>query len=245
MNQGINPWPDTCREFSEQRAFKEILKDDCFKNFYIINRSLIRTPIICLKDTKIPKGINARNTITTSQAFLRLKEVPCKLNEATIIAHELQHIILHEEGFPKVGFKEPMYENLTSALSSMLEDPIVNMRIKKYGFNLREMYDNEENESINILKRLEAPTHHVERSRWIFNYVGLVLEWMVAYEDSQIETCNVSQLFQEKFPEIAQSGNKLIETIVTNEHNTPEQIKTLYLQLISEFDLNNKAFLTG
>ena len=84
------------------------------------------------QDSSLPKGIDCQKTTYLSgKRVILLRRVPAILEDAVSIAHELQHFILEDKGFPSVGYTkqyERQYRNLASALNSMIYDPLVDIQ---------------------------------------------------------------------------------------------------------------------
>jgi len=136
------------------------------------------------------------------------------------IAHELQHLILYMDGFIATGVMDRRFESVYSSLNSMLHDPIVNSRLRSYGFDLLKDYFEEEKKDIRQLKTKTAlPSENSSRAHWIFNYSGKILEWEVASYQTEENNNKFRRMFDEKFPEISEEGRKLLVLCNINSAN--------------------------
>lgn len=231
------PWPT----FPEEFVIGELLQTSSeFQRFYREEREKIVRRIYWARDLTLPEGIDHRNTRIKSGKqivqVIRLRRVPASVEDAFKIAHELEHSVLDAEGFPTTGFFDPRYESLSSALSSMVADLIVDSRLQKYGFNLRADYEAEVAESIRQLERFTRPSAgRLDRTRWIFNYVGNVLYWELL--DTGEEHCEFQAWFDGKFPHSASRAKKLLARVKRIEYDTPEKQKRLFQEIIRRYKL--------
>jgi len=136
----IIPWPT----FPEDFVISELLKSSPeFSAFYSAERRKITKPLNWVRDLSLPVGIDYRSTrLSNGTQVIRLRRVPAILENAMKIAHELQHLVLDYEGFVNTGAMV-QYETVSSSLNSMIHDPLVNSRLKVYGFDLRQDYETE------------------------------------------------------------------------------------------------------
>jgi hypothetical protein len=187
-------------------------------------------------------GINYRATkLDTGDFVIRLKNIPARIKDAVKIAHELQHCLDDVNGFPHVGFRENKYENLSSAINSMIHDPIVNQNLGGYGFDLSQEYEKELKETLDQLKIIPPePTDRLSRVRWIINYAGHILEREsslnkeVARMDNRFESW-----FDDNYPKIALEGRSLLEMIRGIGFDTPQKQSVLFKRIIQKYALRN------
>jgi hypothetical protein len=63
------------------------------------------------------------------EQIIILKRIPAILEDAMHVAHELEHFVLEAEGFPNTG-ATTRFQAISSALNSMVHDPLVNQRLQ-------------------------------------------------------------------------------------------------------------------
>lgn len=145
----VIPWPT----FPEDIVIGELLRSSKeFLTFYQRERGKIAGTVIWAQDLSLPKGIDYRSTrLPTGAQVIRLRRVPASLEDTMKIAHELQHLVLDTEGFPLTG-APPEFETVSSTLNSMVHDPLVDQRLKAYGFDLWHDYQSELMETFRQLK---------------------------------------------------------------------------------------------
>ena len=219
-----------------------------FRGFYEAERKKIIKPIYWAEDLRLPRGIDFRTTRLKNDdqeiQIIRLRRVPCTIKDSMNIAHELQHIILDIEGFITTGVMDRRFESVSSSLNSMLHDPIVNSRLRNYGFDLLNNYLEEEKESIRQLKTIPAPPYdNLSRSHWIFNYAGKILEWEVGSYQTGKNDNKFRRMFDEKYPDISEEGRKLVALIKEVDYDTPEKQAVLFKKIITMYNLDHIVFL--
>lgn len=241
MNKPLSlPWPT----FPESFVIDELLKSSqVFQEFYRAERNKITQPIYWAKDVSLPEGIDYRfSKLTTGESVIRLRCVPALAQDACKIAHELEHVVIDKEGFPIVRPVTPEKENLSSAISSMIEDLLVNSRLQKYGFDLQDDYETEIEMTKRQLTRFTtSPTHRLDRIHWMVNYVSYLLDWEL------INTGKGSNEFKDwfdtRYPDIANRGKKLLKMVKRIGYNTPEKQSNLYREIIRRYKLDGVVFV--
>lgn len=128
--------------YDENYMVSELMKESkSFYNFYSTERNKIHRELLWFRKTD-NLGANMSYgsiPIANNPYAIAGKTSPVSIEYAIDTAHELQHLICCEEGFKIIAFKEGcnrISEKLCKIISDMLNDPIVNSRIVKYGFNL-------------------------------------------------------------------------------------------------------------
>ena len=108
-----------------------------------------------------------------------IRNNPIKLSDASIIAHELAHVVLRDGGYPLVGHyrgcddSEIIY--LGFSLNNMIHDPLVIKMLLNYGFDLRPEY---QKECLNGIKKLKRENQYsgIRRIIGSFIYIQDLLE---------------------------------------------------------------------
>jgi hypothetical protein len=234
------PWPT----FPESFVIDELLKSSqAFQDFYEAERNRIIQPIYWAKDASLPEGIDYRfSKFLTGESVIRLRRVPALVQDACKVAHELEHVVIDIEGFPILRPATPEKENLSSAISSMIEDLLVNSRLQKYGFDLQNDYETEIEESKRQLSRFTtSPTNRLDRIHWMVIYVGYLLDWeLLSVGKSSNE---FKEWFDTRYPDIAGRGKKLLEMVKRIGYDNPEKQSKLYREIIRRYDLAGFVFL--
>lgn len=231
------PWPT----FPEDLVISDLLKSSKeFQAFYQAERRKIVKPVCWAQDLSLPEGIDYRSTTLATNdqivQVIRLRNIPVHVEEALKIAHELEHLILVEEGFPRTGVSSKNFETVSSTLNSMVADPLVSSRLQRYGFDLWEDYQREIKEDLRQLeKRPNIPLQRLDRLIWIFNYAGKMLDWeLVGTSKGQNE---FQVWFDSRYPEIAERGKKLIAMVKRIGYETPEKQTRLFKEIIRRHKL--------
>lgn len=150
--QGIN-------YYDEKYFFREVNKNESFRKYYENNRNKVKDFII----TGFIKDLGASMSYGTYTYETEEKEYWFILNnnnsqveefKSLDAAHEIQHIINHHNGYPTVKFKDQYLGNnniICKNISDMLNDPMVNMEISKYGFDMKSYFDRADSIQIPII----------------------------------------------------------------------------------------------
>ncbi|WP_368263394.1 YecA family protein [Clostridium disporicum] len=134
--------------YDEKYFFQNLNENESFKKYYECNRSKVNEFII----TGVVENLGASMSYGTYPYkpdkelwfILNNKESQVEKFKSLDAAHEIQHIINHYNGYPSVGFKEQYLGNPNMPcrnISDMLNDPMVNREILKYGFDMRSYFD--------------------------------------------------------------------------------------------------------
>ena len=229
------PW----QIFPEEFVIGKLLKSSKeFQDFYQLERKKIKHHLAWAKDTYLPEGIDFRCTrLSPAENVIRLRSVPAIAEDAFKIAHELEHLILDTEGFPLIS-AEIQYEDLASAINSMVSDLLVNARLAKFGFNLRLDYEREIAETKRQLERKPTPPlNRIDKFKWMLNYVSSLLDWeLVSASKNRSE---FQQWFDTKYPVIAARGKKLFAMVKRTGYDTPENQAKLFREIIRRYKLES------
>jgi hypothetical protein len=234
------PWPT----FPELFVLYDLLTHSLrFRTYYHAERDTIGSDLLWAQDSTLPEGIDYRRTILsntglgTTAKVIRLRRIPAEAADAMGVAHELQHFVLDREGYPTVGAL-PAFETLSAALASMIHDPVVNARLRDFGFDLQQSYDTEVQESIRQLTPIPyEPARAVDRLHWVFNYTGKLLdrELLGLVPD---DTADAFQAwFSLRYPTIAAEAHNLCSLITTVGYALPEQQLHLFQTIIQRYHL--------
>ena len=126
----------------------------------------------------------------------------------------------------------------------MVHDPLVDARLQVYGFDLWGKYQKEMKETLSQLgKQSRSPSDKFTRLRWIFNYVSNILDWeLVSSKTGQFE--NEFQIwFEDRYPDIAEEGDKLLTMIRETGYDTPVKLTMLFQKIIRANNLSTILFL--
>lgn len=230
-------------QFDEEYAISEILRSSkAFSNFYMAERIQIAGTINWVQDLSLPKGIDYRKTTYSSgKRFIYLRRIPAPLEDAVSIAHELQHFILEDKGFPSVGCAKRQYErqykNLASALNSMVHDPLVDIQLQTYDFDLYEKYEKEISKR-NLQEYPKSPPEHIGRVLWAINYASNVVDWELVRAEGDKDVSELQSLYDERFPDIAEMGQELLALVRRIGYDTPEKEHELFKEVIQKYKLS-------
>jgi len=245
IGKAEQPSPAYHADIPEEFVLTELLeRSPEFLAFYQAERPKIPGHLQWAQDSSLPQGIDYRYTCLPGVKLIRLRRVPAVLADATKIAHELEHAVLDTDGFPSTGYAHGKHEDLSSALTSMLHDPLVNARLRAYGFNLPADYEREVRKSKRSLaSHIQSPTHPSDRVRWTINCVGQVLEWRVAYHKTSAEQPEFHRWFNTRYPDLAPDTQDLLSLVDALGFDTPEKQAALFTQIITRYNLSPSVVL--
>lgn len=234
------PWPI----FSEPFVLHDLLTQSAlFRSYYHAERGKIEVELAWAHDLALPAGIDYRRTTLSTTALaitahvIRLRRIPAVLADAMGVAHELQHFILDREGYSTVG-ASPCFEVLSASLASMLHDPIVNVGLRNYGFDLQGAYNVEVQESIRQLStRPQVPTRAIDQIHWVFNYTAKLLDRDVLESAGGDAADDFQTWFEQRYPTIAAEAHDLHTVITSMGYTLPEQQLQLFHIIIQRYQL--------
>jgi hypothetical protein len=209
-----------------------------FKKFYETERTKITSPLIWIHNEKLRQGdqiIRGRlaelRTYPTGNVGIIIHNNPAQLSDVTIIAHELAHEIIREEGFPLVGqyhgCDDRIIIHLGFTLNNMIHDPLVIIKLQQCGFNLREEYQNECLEALEKYSKKERYAG-IRSILLTFLYVQHLLENEILFPDSENPCTKLVGKIEEFHPECIAKGKQIYEFIKTNGFNSGDKVKRIY-----------------
>jgi len=221
--------------YEEDFVIGELLKSSKeFKAFYKAEITKITRPIKWIKNEFLKEESPARYGHV--KGVIELRRIPPKTEDAIIIAHELQHAVIKSKGFPGTIGTEAKYENLSTALNSMVHDPLVNEALQIYGFDLLGGFTKLKNKSLDALIKASPPTNDSHKMHYVFNYVKNILLWEIIC----VEEDNELQLrFESLYPELANKGQELLTLAKGIGYDTPEKMRKLIREIITKYRLSN------
>jgi hypothetical protein len=204
-------------------------------------RTLLRgKPIYWISTDTAPESImlhdteNAHVVEDNSSVIVVLNHLPAASEDVYVAAHELGHILLQREGFP-FPKKLPGNVSLAFSLYAMLQDPLINVRLSYYGFDVIAHYTANVHTSLSALAEADAPTDFLDRLLWCCNIVGILLDG----EYSQAE--EIKQQFQKsmfgRYPDLVPDITELYSLVWEVGFDTPEQQRKLLRGISKKYHL--------
>lgn len=236
------PWPTVPEQFVIAEALEQ---SSALRAFYQLERTKIVEDIYWVEDRSLPRGIDFRRTSLAHRTtgaivqVIRMRRVPAVGADAMFIAHEVQHFILDTMGYPSLS-TSVQFETLASTLASMLHDPIVDMTLRNYDFDLRAVYQAEVEESMCQLQTIPfAPTKPFERLRWMFNYTSKILDWEMLTDSTSGEENAFQTWFDARYPDIAGDTYDLLAFIHSIGYKQPLQQLHLLHAILQRYHLES------
>lgn len=238
-----------------------ISSSNSFKNFYKNEKSNIKDDLYWVKSNleierklgfrkgqmgKLYRAIG-KNEI---KRFIVLEEIPPSIKNDYLIAHEIMHDIILNEGFPGVAPLKPnpfspeehsKRIQLASSLTSMIHDMLCDSRLKKYGFFFDELYEIKIQGVLRSLDQLACNrTDNFGKLFYVYQYCLTNLQNSLNVNNKENILGIYKQQYAMKYPEITHEGNDLLELINDIGYDTPSKLTTLYQEIIKKHKLENE-----
>ena len=236
-DQGALPWPVFPEDFAIGRLREESQR---FADFYTAERPKIRTLVYWAKDDKLPEGIWGRSSwLSTGEAVVRLANIPASVDQDYNVAHELEHLVLGAEGFPMTG-SAPEHESISSAVNSILHDPLVHERLEVHGYrdDVSSEYENESSESRRQLKNLREPANRTQSIHWTLNYAANLIDGR-QLSGTEANPSEFQEWFSARYPDIARDAQDLIAMVDRIGYETPERMRVALLAILERYSLRD------
>ncbi len=228
---------DRNTSYEKDFVIGELLKSSKeFNAFYKAERDIITQPIKWIKNESLREASPAR--YSSIEGVIELRRIPAEMEDAMIIAHELQHAVIKSKGFPGTKCNESQYVYLSSALNSMTHDPLVNEGLQTYGFDLLDGFTKLMNLSLDELIKSSPPTSDSDKMRYVFKYVKNVLLWELirVEEDSNSK---IQLRFESLYPELANVGRELLALVKSIGYDTPDKMHKLLNEIVLRYRLGD------
>jgi hypothetical protein len=205
-----------------------------FVEFYKAERGKMPQHIHWTEDTKLPVDASAF-TITTNNT-ITLKKIPPGTEDDFVVAHELCSFLIWADGFPRtfptIKAETDGVADISSYLNTMLDTPLRDIILKKYGFDVEGAYQFYLGDSLKGASRAEGLT--VNTRRLLF-YVQMVLYWEDVLNKS--ETSEFQRKWDSWYPMVAQDGASMLRKVRQIGYNSPEKMQLLYEDIIQSWSL--------
>jgi hypothetical protein len=217
-----------------------------FRAFYTSEREQLRTCIFLIwngsldPSNRLMDGELARaNWIDENNVVIIFRNNPLQPCDASIIAHEIAHVVIKEKGFPLVKLDPFVRGNRECELqvynlNCMLHDPLVIRMLMSYGFNLVDEYENEARMCLDVLPQIREQ-NGASKIVQILGFVQSHLQNMILFADQNEASVSITlqRRVQENLPNIVREGNSIIEFIESQSgYDTPEKVRMIYNEII-------------
>ena len=220
-----------------------ILKQESepFAKFYEAERGKMPKQICWTENAELPWYTPAHTNTSTNT--ITLKQIPPSPEDDFMVAHELCAFLLQADGFPRafptVNASEVGAGDISSYLNSMLDTPLRDSILKKYGFDVEKAY------KFYLGDALKGPSDVEDlamKTKRLFFYVEMVLYW----EDvlSKSETSDFQLKWSNWYPEVEHDGSVMLNKIRLIGYDSPEKMEAVYEDIISTWGLYEIVGLT-
>ena len=227
--------------YNESAVLSDLLKSSApFRSFYNAKRASMPAQILWVQDQYHVLPFNVPAMTDPANNITMLKNMPATIDDSFIIAHELCTYLQQAEGFrgpeatdlAKGTGNESIANSIASSLSTMVSTSVRDNMLKPY-FDLTKAYN------IYLDGFLTEPAwpHATlpDKVSWMSFYVQMMLYWndVLGYKF----TGQFEKSYDQKYADILDDSNKMLNVVKTNRYDTPEEWATLFRKIIKEFDL--------
>ena len=239
-------------EINESKLLSDLIKNSPeFKNFYENERTNIKKPIIWVKSSDLSpeEQLQKRHLaraffFPTGEIVAIIRNNPCKLQDSSIIAHELAHFIFKEEGYPQVGHNHHYDDDrgiklLAFTFNNAIQDPLVIKKMLSYGYDLKDEYLLECKELNEALKNPTSPKSELEEIYFAFSYLQSVLENRLLFGNEKTECSKNIETIYSKLNSVGRKGKKMLKIVDKHGIESPDSVRKIYEDIINSFSLND------
>ena len=148
-----------------------------FDNYFKDAEKSLKKPIFWGSlPPKTPNHIKIREfTSANGNHIIAFKNIPPKDITPSILAHEIEHIVLKDNSYPYVIISKIN----SSFINSMLQDPLIYNKLENVGFDAISDFNNNLDKLLNECgfpeKPKPQPTDYYEAVKWILTYSQIIL----------------------------------------------------------------------
>jgi hypothetical protein len=238
-----------CQTYVESYALQDLLVNSPeFKAFYDSERPKIRRNIIWANDPELGSNIRATYLPKPQEHLIAFRTLPITVDDAFDTAHELQHFICSEEGYPSVSNSAILMQtssNLAQALSCSLNDPAANKRLLPFGFDLWAEYDKASSREKNYFKSSAEPSAPTEKLYHTAFYISKALNWEVCCLSSPRDNNEFLEWYDTEHPDFSKEARESLALVKKIGYETPEKATAAFTELIARSELEKSLKVTA
>ena len=231
------------KKIDEQYILQDLLKESkIFKHFYMQERKKIKQDLHwCVDSAHIASKMRSLAILDeekdTSCAYIILtQKAPISINDVFDAAHEIEHLVCYNQGYCAIEALVPDAIDISCKFANILNDPIVNTKLAKYGFDLWAYYD----ECCSAQKisfgscRESDPKDRIEL---ICLYLQKALDWEVACGISPRADNHFLEWMAREFPDATLTAKSILGLIRMSGYETPEKSEKVFNIIIQRLGL--------
>jgi len=232
----------TRKFYKEDYALSVILNDyKPFSDFYNIERPKITKDVLWVIPEEEIAAEMLFGVIGDDECFLiAAKHFPVPVTQAFSAAHELQHLICRQEGYPSLTYFD--MENwgrcyINMHISDMINDPIVNARIVDYGFDLDEYI----NRTISVTKNSVGINNQNPEDLILLEvvYVKIHLYYEILKNKGIQKKNEYNEWFEQNYLGLLPRAEKLLNMIIKTGYDTPDKTVHVLRRAIRIYNLQD------
>ncbi len=241
--------------FDEDYVLSDILsQSEQFRRFYDAERWRIKNLKWELRPNHYtPASIETRLNDDEFEFTIVLKQIPVKLENDHMIAHEMLHgMINQEKQFPHISMKEFIVDDykflqlkkIQANVDSSIHDQLVNLRLSKY-FDLTVVYEKTVQRIIHNSDALD-----IKYNRCIELYLSCWYICIMLLKDiilSQYEHTKIDDTFEiwfrGNYPLYTSAANEMLEIARLIDYAIPQNVEAFFNLILSSYNLGTYFFV--
>lgn len=225
----------------ELAIISELLSFDEFARFYHDEWER-RNILIELKIDPLYQNF-AMYSKENNKPFIKIKEQPKTSDNAFLVAHEMCHAIKDFDGNAinfgakrPSNYKEEELFDISSKLGSMVDDPLVDSCLQKYGFDPARFYTN-----VLIPTSVESlcaggdPSHDWYVFKNALLYSQYALQWDSMKDSSEWE--KLKEQYKIRRPKVTKIGEELYIMSNENGYDNPGKQRRLFNNILNKYTI--------
>lgn len=246
------------KEIDERSVLNDLLiSSERFKKFYECEFKERKVQIFWLDNARIEKKdivsqlpeycLAAGFCFNDHNWVITVRNVPALTSDETTIAHELAHVRLDMEGFPSFRLN-PLntnreIEELKGFLNNMIHDPLVIIKLRSYGYDLREEYMSDCRKYLTDLSNSHLQPTGLLKLEKIFLHVQSLLENEILFDNTDTPCKEFNLRYGKKFKAVKKGARVIYEKIHALGYQNPESVLKIYKEILNMKEYNLSNFL--
>lgn len=222
-----------------QYMIKNLLNgSDLLRNYLNDTLPSLKKPIIWLCNPQL--NSNMRSIGFEETHGIIVKKVPINYEDYIDIAHEIGHLLLSEQNFPSSSPVDNDFNKmyLCTILNNTVLDPLINAKIKNYGFDFEGYMNKGIKIQIPIIKGypVESILHKYDKHFLKCLLIEKVLEWRLL--DKNINNPFIDE-YKNKYPNIYEEAMDTIKYIDSIGYDNPDKVRLILNKILKDNMMEN------
>ena len=242
-------------QVSEDEILRDVLHtSEIFNKFYKTERTRLKHEILWYFERELASAASFSSTHIDGKRYhiIVVKNMPIDNENVIHVAHEIQHLLCFEEGYPIILLRDKNINNdnilkVPKLISDMINDTIVSDRLSKHGFSIRNYYEEGKNYYISTFKDKNKHSISFEAGLLLIcTYVKKTFEWeFVKRSDPNAPSSNeFVEWMENDYPELIPDARKFLEIIQEIGYDSPEKVHKIFTRILNRSGLIDRLEIT-